>query len=92
MDPYSVAEIEDGWEEVDDVQVQGDGSQHILIVRVALDQVVGVVDDETREYDGSEATIDRAPNPSQGQKKLRVQEFHVRFSVNYAKSRRMLGM
>ena len=47
-----------GQEEVDDVQVQGDGGPDVLVVGVALDDVVRVVDDVPAEDEGGQPTID----------------------------------
>nr|ACN28457.1 unknown [Zea mays] len=54
-----------GHEEVDDVQVEGDGCHHVLVVGVALQQLVGVIDDEAREHHGGQDAVDGHGYPSQ---------------------------
>ena len=54
-----------GHEEVDHVQVEGDGGDDVLVVGVALEQHVGVVDDEAREHDGGQEPVDGHGHPSQ---------------------------
>jgi hypothetical protein len=52
---------EDGDEEVDDVEVELDGRGHVPVVGVALDEVVGVVDDETGEHQRRHAAVHHRP-------------------------------
>lgn len=44
-------------EDVDDVQVEFDCSRDVFIICVTLDQVVCVVHDVAREYDGSHEAV-----------------------------------
>ena len=60
-----------GHEEVDDVQVEGDGGDHILVVGVALEQHVGVEDDEAREHQGGQEPVDGDADPSHREEDLR---------------------
>ena len=46
-------------EEVNNIKVETDGRAGVLIVPVAFDQLVSVVDDEGRVDDCGQATIDR---------------------------------
>ena len=50
---------DDGHEDVDGVEVQGDGRHDVLVVGVPLDQVVGVVDDEAGEHQRDDAPVHR---------------------------------
>lgn len=48
---------DEGHEEVDDVEVERDGCGDVLVVGVALDEVVGVVDDEPGEHQRGDAAV-----------------------------------
>jgi hypothetical protein len=52
---------EDVLEEVDDVEVELDGGDDVLVVGVALDEVVGVVDDEAGEDQRGDAAVHHRP-------------------------------
>ena len=51
-------QCEQGHEEIDDVEVERDGSPDIVVVCVTLDDVVRVVDDVPAEDEGGQPTID----------------------------------
>lgn len=57
-------------EEIDDIEVKIDSRVDIFVVGVALDHVVGVVDDETGEYYCGEAAIDGCSNSTHWEKDL----------------------
>lgn len=81
----AVENVQQGREEVDNVQIQSDGRHNVLIVRVALDQIVGVIDDETREHNGSNAAVDRPPSTAQRNENLnKMKKFMLqRSNSNY---------
>lgn len=56
---HGVEQTQDVQEEVDNVQVQVDGGQDVLLGGELLHEQVGVVDDETAEYQGSGSSIDQ---------------------------------
>lgn len=44
-------------EKVDDIQIQGHRSPNILVIRVAFNQIVGVIHNVATKYDRSQAPI-----------------------------------
>jgi hypothetical protein len=60
-------EREQGQEEVDDVEVERDGGPHVLVVGVALDEAVGVVDDVAAE---DERAVDHERDAAQREEEL----------------------
>jgi hypothetical protein len=63
-------EREQGQEQVDDVEVERDGGPHVLVVGVALDEVVGVVDDVPAEDERGEPAVDHERDAAQREEEL----------------------
>lgn len=59
-----------GQEQVDDVQVEGDGGPDVLIICEALDDVVRVVDDVPTEDEGRQCAVDHLGDLAQWEKDL----------------------
>jgi hypothetical protein len=66
-----------GQEEVDDVQVEGDGCPDILVVRVALDDVIRVIDDVPAEDEGRQHAVDHLGDLAQREQDLHVNKVTV---------------
>ena len=65
-----------GLEEVDDVEVELDGGADVLVVGVALDEVVGVVDDEAGEDERGDAAVHHGPRLPQREEDPHEAEEH----------------
>lgn len=86
MLPLSVVPLphhpKDAKEEVQNVQVKGDGSPYVLIVGESLDQIVRVVDDVSREDNCADTSVDSNRCRSQWEEHLHFfyfQNVNVRF-------------
>lgn len=57
-------------EQIDDIQIQRDGSPYVVIVSESLDQVISVVDNIARKNQCSQAAIDHGSDLSHGEEYL----------------------
>jgi hypothetical protein len=71
-----------GQEEVDDIQVKGDSSPDVLVVRVTLDDVVRVIDDVPAEDEGCQCAIDHLGDLAQGEEDLHTNKVTVSAEYN----------
>ena len=65
-----VEEVEKREKEIEDVKVQIDGCTDVLVVVVAFDQIICVVDDVPTEYDCCHSAIYRSCKSSKRENKL----------------------
>jgi hypothetical protein len=70
-----------GQEEVDHIQVEGNGGPDILVIRVALDDVVRVIDDVPAEDEGRQYTVDHLRDLAQREQDLHVNKVTVSASI-----------
>lgn len=75
-----------GQEEVDDVQVEGDGGPDVLVVREAPDDVVRVVDDVPAEDERREPTVDHLRELAQWEQDLHLAAARVTPSASIGKA------
>lgn len=75
--PWSAEDVDEGEEEVEDVEVQGHGGPDVLIVWVALDKVVGVEHNVTAEHDCCQEPVDHCADPAKGEENLQTQQERV---------------
>lgn len=70
----TVTQINQSKKQVDYIQIKRHCSWDVFIVVEALDQVISIIYDETREHNCCDHTVDHQPEPSQRNKDLFIKE------------------